>query len=272
MTENHVPAVMCFSGNDPSGGAGISADIQTISSQGGHCIPIITALTTQDSVDIYSIATVEANLITDQARTILQDMPISVFKIGLLSSVASIEAIAEILTAYPSIPVVLDPVLSSGLGTDVADDEMIDALKSLLLPQTTILTPNTLEAERLTINTENNHDRAMQLLQAGCEYVLITGTHDATKEVSNQLYYADRLLDSSNWERLNGSYHGSGCTLASAIAGLLAQRLDPMAACYEAQKYTWNTLKNGYPLGKGQLMPDRFFWATDDELEDEPEH
>ena len=265
MAENTVPAIMCFSANDPSGGAGICADIQAISSQGGHCIPIITALTTQDSVDIYSLATVEPNLIIDQARTILQDMPISVFKIGLLGSVEIIEVIQNILIDYPGIPLVLDPVLSSGPGTDVADDEFIDALKSLLIPLTTILTPNTLEAERLADAAENNHERAMQLLESGCEYVLITGTHDASKEVINQLYYADRLLDSSHWERLNGSYHGSGCTLASAIAGLLAQGLDPMSACHEAQDYTWNTLKHGYALGKGQIMPDRFFWAAEDD-------
>ena len=176
-----------------------------------------------------------------------------------------IEAIESILIDYPTIPVVLDPVLASGLGTDVADDEMIDALKNSLIPLTTVLTPNTLEAERLASGAENNHDRAIQLLKSGCEYVLITGTHDATKEVINQLYFADRLLDSSNWERLNGSYHGSGCTLASAIAGLLAQGLDPMAACHEAQNYTWNTLKHGYTIGKGQIMPDRFFWAAEDE-------
>ena len=152
---------------------------------------------------------------------------------------------------------------------------MLDALRELLLPQTTILTPNSLEARRLIQDEDNDEDNpdlaecAKRIIQLGCEYVLITGTHENTPKVINNLYGEHGLIRSDSWPRLPGIYHGSGCTLASAIAALLANGLPMEEAVREAQEYTWETLKYGFRPGMGQHIPDRLFWARDDE--DEPQ-
>lgn len=261
-----VPVVLTFAGNDPSGGAGIQADIEAQASQGCHCAPVITALTVQDTRDIHSLAPIDGILVAEQARAVLEDMPVDVFKIGLLGSVDIIENIHAVLLDYPKIPVVLDPVLASGNGTELADEEIVDAMVSLLLPHTTILTPNSLEARTLAPEADTLDACAMAILAHGCEFVLVTGTHENTQHVVNHFYGNNRQLESFTWERLNGSYHGSGCTLASATAGLLAQGLEPFGAVHEAQEYTWETLKQGYRIGMGQQLPNRLFWARTEEL------
>ncbi len=258
------PAVMAFSGNDPTGGAGIQADIEALASMGCHATPVITSLTIQDTQDIQGYVPIDASLLVQQARAVLEDMPIAAFKIGMLGSVEVIEAVHSILIDYANIPVVLDPVLIAGGGSEIADEEMIDAIATLLLPQTTILTPNSIEARLLAHEADSLEACAQELLEMGCEYVLVTGTHEATTDVTNTLYGNRRQLESFTWDRLPETYHGSGCTLASAIAGLLAQGMDPLSAVHEAQEYTWESLRAGYRLGMGQHLPNRLFWARDE--------
>lgn len=259
-----IPIVLVFSGLDPSGGAGIQADIESLASHGCHVCPIITALTVQDTSDVESIQPVDASLITQQARMILHDSRISAIKIGLLGSVAMIETIHSILQDYPGIPVILDPVLASGANTPLVSDDLRDAMRSLLLPQATVLTPNIPEAHKLAPEADTADACAMALLETGCEFVLITGTHSNTVEVINTLYSNHRKIEEYHWQRLPDSYHGSGCTLAASIAGLLAHGNEPMTAILEAQEYTWGSLKNAYRSGMGQLIPNRFFWAKSD--------
>jgi len=269
-TDQTLPVVMVFAGNDPTGGAGIQADIESLASMGCRAAPVITAITIQDTVDVKGYFPLDMATITEQARTVLEDMPIAAFKIGMLGSVEAIEAIAAILEDYPDHPVIFDPVLASGSGEELADDEMIAAITQLLLPKSTIIVPNSLEARVLAREADVLDACAHELMDAGCEYVLITGSHEPTEKVENVLYGNDRVMDTFSWERLEGSYHGSGCTLASAIAGLIAQGLDPLSAVQEAQEYTYKSLLNSHRIGMGQLLPDRFFWAqTEDEEEDE---
>ncbi|HED40496.1 MAG TPA: hydroxymethylpyrimidine/phosphomethylpyrimidine kinase [Chromatiales bacterium] len=258
------PAVMAFSGNDPTGGAGIQADIEALASMGCHTAPVITSLTIQDTQDIQGYVPIDASLLVQQARAVLEDMPIAAFKIGMLGSVEVIEAVHTVLIDYPDIPVILDPVLIAGGGNEIADEEMIDAITTLLLPQTTILTPNSIEARLLAHEADSLDACAQELLERGCDYVLVTGTHEATTNVTNTLYGNRRKLDSFSWDRLPNSYHGSGCTLASAIAGLLAQGMEPFSAVHEAQEYTWESLRAAYRLGMGQHLPNRLFWARDE--------
>ncbi len=263
------PVVLTFAASDPSGGAGIQADLMTISSMGCHALSVITALTVQDTIGIESVLAIDADWVDDQARALLEDMPVDVFKIGLLGSVENIVAIAGILADYPDIPLVFDPVLASGRGDELADEEMIAAFQELLLPQTTVLTPNSLEARRLAGATDADEgggdlplvECAQRMIRFGCEYVLLTGTHENTPQVVNELFNKDGLVRSDRWERLAGSYHGSGCTLASAVAAGLAHRLSVSDAVREAQDYTWRTLAAGFRPGMGQFIPDRFFWA-----------
>jgi hydroxymethylpyrimidine/phosphomethylpyrimidine kinase len=262
------PIVLTFSASDPSGGAGMQADILTLASMGCHPLSVLTAITVQDTLGVEGIMALDSEWVADQARCLLEDMPVDAFKIGVLGSIENIAAIAEILADYPDVPLVLDPVQASGRGDELASEEMTHAVRELLLPQTTILTPNSMEARRLA-EVDDDDDPSLaacaeRLIEMGAEYVLITGTHEATPQVINTLYSAKGAVRTDTWQRLPGSYHGSGCTLASAIAAMLANGLEIPEAVREAQDYTWHTLKKAYRPGMGQLLPDRLFWAREE--------
>lgn len=270
------PIVLSFAATDPSGGAGLQADILTIASMGCHPLSVVTAITVQDTGGVEDVQPIDSEWVADQARVVLEDMPVAAFKIGLLGSVENIAAIAEVISDYPDIPLVFDPILASGRGDELANEDMLDAMCELLLPQTTILTPNSLEARRLIQDDDNDEDNpdlaecAKRIIQTGCEYVLVTGTHEHTPKVINTLYGARGIVRSDSWARLPGIYHGSGCTLASAIAALLANGLPMEEAVKEAQEYTWQALQFGFRPGMGQHIPDRLFWARGEE--DEPQN
>lgn len=269
------PIVLVFAASDPSGGAGLQADIMTLSSMGCHPLSVITAVTIQDTTGVDDVSPIDAEWVADQARCVLEDMPVAAFKIGVLGSVETIAAIAEVVSDYPEIPLVLDPVLASGRGDELASEEMVIALRELLVPQTTIMTPNSLEVRRLAIDETNEDDDpdlaecAKRIVASGCEYVLVTGTHENTPQVVNTLYGQDGVLRSDSWQRLPGSYHGSGCTLASAIAATIANGLAIGDAVKDAQEYTWQTLKAAFRPGMGQHIPDRLFWAREDDVSDD---
>lgn len=256
------PVVLCFSGHDPSGGAGVQADIETLVSHRCHAASVITALTEQDTRNVKKLIPQRPDDIISQADTLLADLPVKAIKIGLIGHHDTAAAIAAILTRHPRIPVVLDPVLAAGGGAELSTDRLIAAVTDQLLPRTSVLTPNSMEARRLTGLTDL-HDCGLALLDKGCEYVLITGTHETSPAVSNQLFHDGRLLETFTWDRLPDSYHGSGCTLASAVAALVAQGLAPFQAVMEAQEYTWNALQTAYRPGQGQHNPNRFFWIDD---------
>ncbi len=262
------PLVLTFAASDPSGGAGVQADLLTLASMGCHPLSVITAITVQDSLGVEGVLPIDADWVADQARRILEDMPVDAFKIGVLGSVENIAAIAEVVSDYPDIPLIFDPVLASGRGDELASEDMTYALRELLLPQTTILTPNSHEARLLAIGEDDEEltleQCAARLVETGCEYVLVTGTHENTPQVVNTLYGKTGVLRSDGWPRLPGSYHGSGCTLAAAIAAMLANGLELGEAVREAQEYTWQTLKNAYRPGMGQFIPDRLFWAREE--------
>jgi hydroxymethylpyrimidine/phosphomethylpyrimidine kinase len=267
MVPSPPPIVLSFAATDPTGGAGIQADLLTLSSMGCHALTVVTAITVQDTAGVEDVLPIEADWVSDQARVLLEDMPVAAFKIGLVGSVENCAAIAEVVSDYPDIPLILDPVLGSGRGDEMATEDMIEAMREMLIPQTTIITPNSLEARRLADDGGDEErsleDCAKRILEMGCEYVLITGTHENTPQVINTLYGQQGVIRSDSWQRLPGSYHGSGCTLASAIAATLANGLDIPEAVREAQEYTWQTLNAGFRPGMGQYIPDRFFWARE---------
>jgi len=272
------PVVLTFAATDPSSGAGLQADILTLASIGCHPISVVTAITVQDTLGVDNVMVFDAEWVNEQARAVLEDMEVEAFKIGMLGSIENIAVIAEIVADYPDIPLLIDPILSSGRGDELANDEMQEAMADLLFPQATLLTPNSLEARRFAFADESEEiehmsldESAKRLLSMGSEYVLITGTHERTTEVINTLYGDNGLIRSYSWERLPGSYHGSGCTLTSAIAACLAHGLSMEEAIQEAQEYTWQTLKGAFRPGMGQYIPDRLFWARD-EHGDEARH
>jgi hydroxymethylpyrimidine/phosphomethylpyrimidine kinase len=269
------PIVLVFAASDPSGGAGLQADIMTLSSMGCHPLSVVTAITVQDTAGVEEVMAVDRDWVTDQARALLEDMPVAAFKLGMLGSVENIAAIAEVVSDYPDIPLVLDPVLASGRGDELASNAMINAVRELLMPQTTLLTPNSLEARRLA-QSEGDEDEetpdlmecARRLVSGGAEYVLITGTHENTAKVINTLYGERGVIRVDAWDRLPGSYHGSGCTLASSVAANLANGHSMEDAVRDAQDYTWQALAAGFRPGMGQFLPDRFFWARETENEE----
>src|SRR5437763_1830507 len=165
------PVVLTFAASDPSGGAGLQADIITLASMGCHPLSVVTAITVQDTTGVEGMQALDADWVADQARCLLEDMPVDAFKIGMLGSVEIIAAIAEIVSDYPDVPLILDPVLASGRGDELASDEMLHAMRELLLPQTTIVTPNSMEARRLA-DVEDDEEPslavcAQRLIEAG---------------------------------------------------------------------------------------------------------
>lgn len=265
---SYPPLVLTFAASDPSGGAGLQADLLTLASMGCHPLSVVTAITVQDSLGIEGVLPIDADWVADQARRLLEDMPVDAFKIGVLGSVENIAAIAEIVSDYPDVPLIFDPVLASGRGDELANEDMTHAMRELLLPQTTILTPNSSEVRLLA--EEDDEDAgtlaqcAARLVDKGCEFVLVTGTHENTPDVVNTLYGKSGTVRTDNWPRLPGSYHGSGCTLASAIAAMLANGLALSEAVREAQEFTWQALRKAYRPGMGQYLPDRLFWAREE--------
>ncbi len=268
------PIVLVFAATDPSGGAGLQADIMTLSSMGCHPLSCVTAITIQDTMGVEDVMPIDPEWVADQARAVLEDMPVAAFKIGMLGSIEAIAFIAEVVSDYPDIPLILDPVLASGRGDELATDEMVQGIRELLVPQTTILTPNSLEARRLATDDGDDNDNpdlaecAKRLIASGCEYVLITGTHENTPQVVNTLYGLEGIVRSDSWQRLPGNFHGSGCTLASAIAATIANGLSVAEGVKDAQEYTWQTLRSAFRPGMGQYIPDRLFWAREDEPDD----
>jgi hydroxymethylpyrimidine/phosphomethylpyrimidine kinase len=267
-----LPAVLTFAASDPTSGAGLQADLLAIASMGCYPLSVVTAITVQDTAGVESFLPIDPDWVADQARCLLEDMPVAAFKMGMLGSTEIVTMVAEVVSDYPDVPLVLDPVLASGRGDEFAGEDMILAIRELLVPQSTIITPNIPELRRLAGEEDNDEagiaECAQKLIDSGCEYVLVTGTHDSTPEVVNTLFHRGGVLRSDSWQRLPGSYHGSGCTLAAALAANLARGLDIGDAVYEAQDYTWQALAHAFRPGMGQYLPDRLFWARETAAED----
>jgi len=255
------PIVLAFAAADPTGGAGVQADLLTLAAMGCHALSVITAITVQDTAGVENLQAIDSDWVVDQARLVLEDMPVVAFKVGVVGSIENIAAIAEVVSDYPDVPLIFDPVLASGRGDELATEDMISTMRELLLPQTTILTPNSREARRLAQAEGEDEDElalagaAEKLIGLGCEYVLITGTHENTPQVVNTLYGSQGVVRSDSWERLPETYHGSGCTLASAIATGLAQGLAMRAAIERAHAFVQQAIRTapGYGKGRGPL-------------------
>ena len=267
-----VPVVLAIAGHDPSGGAGIQADIEAIVSQGVHPATAITALTVQDTVNVHGFVTSDPKLVIDQCLAVLNDLPVGAIKIGMLGTVELVEAVAGVLARHPDIPVVLDPVLVAGGGGSLGDNAVAAAIAEHLFPRATVATPNAHEGRVLAPDARDLQERGAMLSALGAEYVLLKGGDEPGEKVENWLFGVEpprRFV----YERLAGQFHGSGCTLSSAIAGLIAQGSDPVNAIHEALEYTHQTLMYAAAIGRGQLVPHRMFWADDEggnDMNDEP--
>ena len=173
--------VLIIAGNDPSGGAGLAADIQAVTALGGHPAPVVSAITVQDTVNAWQVEAVAPQLIARQMQAVLADMPVAAIKFGLLGNAGVAQAVARILKAHTDIPVVLDPVMAAGGGALLADPTLINEYLETLVPLATLMTPNASESRRLAPSASDAQARAAALLARGCRHVLIKGADEDTQ-------------------------------------------------------------------------------------------
>ncbi len=254
-----VPSVLVFAGLDPSGGAGIQADIQALSAAGVHPLVIVTALTVQDHEHVYAVHPVEPAVLRAQAQALIDaGIAIAAVKLGIVGSAANAEAMAELIIRLrerqPGLPVVLDPVLASGHGDTLTRGDAVAALAPLRQLATVIL-PNLPEARALCPAAPDDEARAQALL-GEAPHVLLKGGHGEGEFVINRWYARDGH-QAWRWPRLPGSYHGSGCTLASALAARLALGQTMAEAMDSAQHWVQRALQQAYMIADGQAIPNR---------------
>lgn len=255
MSSLSPPVVLCLSGHDPSGGAGIQADIEAIRALGAHPMTVVTALTAQDSRNVYQIFPQDPGAFRAQLEVILGDFSLSGVKLGLIGSAAIAEEILRFLERIPQVSVVMDPVLAAGGGLFLSDDTSLNLIRTAFLPRVSWLTPNVPELIRLS-GHEELETAALTLIGRGAANILVTGTHLHEKDVVNR-WYSSQRVKTWRWPRLPGDFHGSGCTLAAALAAALALDVSAVEALELAQAYTHSALKRAYPLGAGQWFPAR---------------
>ncbi|XOB93303.1 bifunctional hydroxymethylpyrimidine kinase/phosphomethylpyrimidine kinase [Pseudomonadota bacterium 24LQ007] len=246
-----------LSGLDPSGGAGIQADIQAITSIGAHPLPVLTCLTVQDTRNVYGAEPVSPDLIKQQLECLAQDTPIHAIKTGALGNAEVVEVLVEFVQKHSGVPLIVDPVIKAAGGGDLADDALVTAMKDKLFARAEMITPNGIELAQLG-GSDNPAEAARNLLQTGCESVLATGGHGTGIHIINTLY--NHAPEPMEWEveRVGSNeYHGTGCTLAAAIAAGRAMGLSPRAAISQAQNYVHRALLHALTVGQGQRVPDR---------------
>ena len=285
--EQAPPAcVMSFNASDPSGAGGIAGDVSTIAAMGAHALPVVTAVLLRDTAEIFEHSALDGDLVVEQARSVLEDVTISAWKVGFLGSSENVASVAEVLSDYPDVPLVAYlPNLSW-----IEENEQqayLDAFRELVLPQTMVLVGNhqTLtdfllpdwSAER----PASARELAVAASERGTRFVLVTsmpvaGTSgtSATQFVDNVLASAQGAVTGEKFERFDAAFVGAGDTLSAALAALLASGADLHAAVGEALTFLDQALDAGFRPGMGNVIPDRFFWALppgedDDEAPEE---
>lgn len=251
--------VLCFSGLDPSGGAGLQADIEAIGQSGAHSAIACTALTIQNSQQVFGFEATSKQLLLAQANAVVDDLPIKCVKSGMLGTTDNIDALAEFLSEHPDYLYVLDPVLVANSGGSLGDQATLVKAFSQLLPLATIITPNTVELRALA-GVDDIEDATQILFERGAKAILVKGGHENTGDILvNRLYVNGELVHESQVQRLAGQYHGSGCSLASYIAGRLAQGDSMLDAVKQAETWLYQVLANAEsPQANGQKIPKRF--------------
>lgn len=281
------PLILSFGASDPVAATGIHADLASFAAMGCYGLPVITAILTGDTSQIDDLHPLDGDLVDEQARTVLEDMPVLAFKVGQTGSVENVTVIAEIVSDYPELPLVLDPFNAALAEQGPEAEDLALAIRELLIPQASLLMISAVELSRLAETWKESSDAesesdaensagtgteaedlaadTMTLIESGCEYILVTGTAGETGEVVNTLYNESGIVRRDAWQRLPGSHAGAGSTLSAAIAALLANGLEIPEAVLEAQEFTHAALSHAQRLGMGRLIPDRYFWAREAE-------
>ena len=251
--------VLIIAGSDSGGGAGIQADIKTVTALGGYAATAITAITVQNTLGVSAIHPLPSTLVEAQARAVLDDIGADAIKIGMLGDAAMCEAVARILDAAGAIPAIVDPVMIAKGGAALLEDGAIQAVRQLMVPRAWLLTPNAPEAATLTglaVQTTDDLRRAGKaLLAIGARAVLMKGGHVAGDTVVDVLMTAAGETTFEGPRIETRHTHGTGCTLASACAVGLAQGLPLEQAVARAWGYTGEAIRHapGFGAGHGPL-------------------
>jgi len=253
MDRPKADSVLVFSGLDPSGAAGIAADIETINQFGLTPLPIITTLTAQNTQRVDSLEVTKDSLLERQFNLINEDISFNTVKIGLLGSSSQIIAISKLLKDRKRLNIVLDPILISGTDENLSSIEMIEAMKSELLPLCLLLTPNLAELNVLAPGL--SEQAAVSSLN--CPWILVTTSDSSEVQIEHRLYHESKLVKKFTYDKLPNKFHGSGCTLSSAISALITSGEDVDVACKKALQYTYQCLLSAKKLGKMQYHPNR---------------
>lgn len=263
---------MTFGATDPVGANGIQADLASFAAMGCHGVSVITGILISDTTGVEDQQVVDADWVSDQARVVLEDMAIAAFKVSNVGSIENASVIAEIVSDYPDLPLVLDPWTSAMPDTGPDDDELIIAIRELLIPQTTLLLISAVELSNLAETWREPSDEdmlqidAMKLIESGCEYVFVTGTPSDVQEIANTLFDETGVVRQDSWPRISGAYSGAGATLSATIAAMLANGLDIPEAVFEAQEFAVASIAHAQRIGMGKLVPDRYFWAREPDI------
>jgi len=253
MDRPKADSVLVFSGLDPSGAAGIAADIETINQFGLTPLPIITTLTAQNTQRVDSLEVTKDSLLERQFNLINEDISFNTVKIGLLGSSSQIIAISKLLKDRKRLNIVLDPILISGTDENLSSIEMIEAMKSELLPLCLLLTPNLAELNVLAPGL--SEQAAVSSLN--CPWILVTTSDSSEVQIEHRLYHESKLVKKFTYDKLPNKFHGSGCTLSSAISALITSGEDVDVACKKALQYTYQCLLSAKKIGKMQYHPNR---------------
>jgi hydroxymethylpyrimidine/phosphomethylpyrimidine kinase len=263
------PLILTFGATDPIGAVGIQADLASFAAMGCHGLSVITAILIGDTARIEDMQVIDADWVADQARVVLEDMAVAAFKVGAVGSIENVSVIAEIVSDYPDIPLILDPFVSAMPDQGLDSEDMLIAMRELLIPQTTILVASTVELARFaeTWREPSSEDTlcvdAIRIIEMGCEYLFVTGTPCDVHDVANTLFNESGVVRHDNWQRVSGSFAGAGATLSATIAAMLANGLDVPEAALEAQEFTMAAIANAQRLGMGKLVLNRYFWARE---------
>jgi hydroxymethylpyrimidine/phosphomethylpyrimidine kinase len=261
--------VLAFNASDPSGAGGLAADVTAIASVGAHPLPVVTGAYVRDTAEVFDHFALDEEAVSEQARTILEDVPVQVMKVGFLGSPETVSAVAEIAADYADVPLVAYmPAL--GWWDEGLADLYLDAFRELMLPQTTVLVGNHSTLWRWLLPEWNNErspsarDIAKAASEMGVPYTLVTGVPLPEQFVDNVLATPQAVLSNQKFERFDAMFSGAGDTLSAALAALLAGGADLAAAAGEALGYLDRCLDGGFRPGMGNVIPDRMFWAQPD--------
>lgn len=259
--DTRQPIVLTITHHDPSGSAGLTADTETAVSLGCHVASVISAIAVGDTRELLGVAPVDEALLVEQARAVLEDMPVAAIKVGYLGSVENVRALHSVLRDYPEIPMVIDPDATLADKQSLLAPPLWEAMVSLLLPLATLTCPNRREARAMALEADVLDAQAQELLESGCRYLLLTGVPACDQQMENRLYNERGLMRQFLWQCLPPAAYGTCGTLTTAIACHIAHGLPILEAVARSQQFTWNAIADSRRLGMGRPVPNRLFWT-----------